>query len=295
MKKLLYLGLCLVPFIFTGCVTLDVLSTVVSVGQEIVDVVEAAEKVETIAKSADISISDEDEYIIGRAVASSAFGTYSLYDNKAVTKYVNKICSVIVMNSSMPYLYKGYCVAILDTDEVNALSTPGGHILITRGLIECAETEDALAAVIAHEVAHIQLGHAMDSIEMNRGIDLYKQIAGLVKEENPKMSDKDMKIFNETRTTMFTTLFNTGFSKSAELDADKKAMSLMLDAGYNPMAMLDLLNILETHSTEQGWSKTHPSPEVRIKNAKGDRSIKKYTGAPASVRQPRFDKVKDRF
>jgi predicted Zn-dependent protease len=53
---------------------------------------------------------------------------------------------------------------ILDTREVNALTTSGGHIFVTRGFIALADSEDTLAAILAHEIAHIQLEHGVELI-----------------------------------------------------------------------------------------------------------------------------------
>ena len=107
---------------------------------------------EAIAKSKE-GISPEQEYIIGRSVAAKVLSNYKLYNNKEATKYVNEICTAITSSSDMPTLYNGYVVGILDSKEINAISTPGGHILVTKGLLECASSEDAVAAVFtaAHD------------------------------------------------------------------------------------------------------------------------------------------------
>ena len=93
-------------------------------------------------------ITPEQEYYIGRAVAGTILEKYNVYNSAKMQKYLNEICSAIVINSDKPVLYKGYYVAILDTDEVNAFATSGGHILVSRGLLQCAKSEDALAAVL---------------------------------------------------------------------------------------------------------------------------------------------------
>src|SRR5574344_2492121 len=113
-------------------------------------------------------ITPEQEYYIGRAVAGTILEKYNVYNSEKMQKYLNEICSAIVINSDKPVLYKGYYVAILDTDEVNAFATSGGHILVSRGLLSCAESEDARAAGIAHEVSHIQLQHSIKAIKSSR-------------------------------------------------------------------------------------------------------------------------------
>lgn len=319
MKKLTYLCACFIPLLFTSCVTLDVLSTVIAVNQELNDISESrkkeneveeslnkksstaetivkvatSEKVVNSVKNALEDITPEKEYIIGRAVASSALGTYSLYENPAATRYVNKICAVLTANSEKPYLYKGYFVAILDTDEVNALSTPGGHILITRGLMECAESEDALAAVIAHEIAHIQLEHPIQAIRTSRVLNATTNVMSEIQSVNKEYSSQTLMEFNETRNQIYTTLIQTGFSKAQEFDADNYAMNLMSSAGYNPDCMIDLLKILEKNTSKAGWSKTHPKPSERIKKANAEKKSIRFKGESEQVRQNRFEQFKN--
>ena len=57
---------------------------------------------------------------------------------------------------------------ILDTDHINAVSCPGGYIVLTRGLLEILNDEAELAALLAHELAHIIAGHAMQSMEESK-------------------------------------------------------------------------------------------------------------------------------
>ena len=120
-----------------------------------------------IAKAAE-PITPEQEYYIGRSVAATLLQSYDLADEVKLTAYLNKICMALVIHSERPELYNGYHVSILDSDQINAFATSGGHILITRGLLSCAENEDALASVIAHEIGHIQLQHSLKAIKTSR-------------------------------------------------------------------------------------------------------------------------------
>ena len=111
-------------------------------------------------------ITPEQEYYVGRAVGANDLSVYKLQTSTpALTAYINTICNTLVINSSRPDIFNGYYAAILDSDEINAFATPGGHIYITRGLINCTTSEDTLASVIAHEVAHIQLQHGLNAIK----------------------------------------------------------------------------------------------------------------------------------
>ena len=67
-------------------------------------------------------VTPKDAYTIGRTVGASVLSSYQIYRSSKLTMYVNRICRAIAMNSPVPVLYKDYCVGILDSDEINALS-----------------------------------------------------------------------------------------------------------------------------------------------------------------------------
>jgi beta-barrel assembly-enhancing protease len=197
-------------------------------------------------------ISLEDEYLIGRDVAASILSKYRIWDgDPALTNYVNLICETIVINSPRPVAYNGYHAAILDSGEVNAFATPGGHILITRGLVEAAKSEDMLAAAIAHEIAHVQLSHGLRAIQTNRDLrDWFGK-------------------FSDLGAQTITDRLNAGFSRIQEFDADITAMSLLAAAGYDPRRMVDMLRELDKiqGGRSGGFNATHPSPASRMVNA----------------------------
>jgi predicted Zn-dependent protease len=235
-------------------------------------------------------INPEQEYYIGRAVAANILGNYRLWTGSAaLTTYLNNICAAITINSPRPDIFNGYRVAILDSQEINAFATSGGHILVTRGLIAAAKTEDALAGVIAHEVAHIQLKHSIKAIKSSRitkallvtGTAAAGAATGLNVNE---LTD----IFNESVGQIVLTLVNNGYSRDQEYEADNTAMSLMASAGYKPSGLIDMLRELRTVQTgNAGFGKTHPTPAQRITNA--EKSVNKYTVADNSAgRQTRF-------
>ncbi|MCL1815231.1 MAG: M48 family metalloprotease [Treponema sp.] len=238
------------------------------------------------------SLTPADEYYLGRAVAANIAGTYPLYNNAALQNYLNKICSTITINSPKPNIYNGYHVAILNTNEINAFATPGGHIFVTRGLIACASSEDALASVIAHEVAHIQLRHALTSIRNARYVNaaisgiltgVGESIGGTTKEKTSIMKDS----VNE----MITTMVVNGFSSNQELEADITALELLASAGYQPSGLVEMLDVLkEKQQGGQGFGKTHPTPDVRIANVR--RYLGKYKVADTrSYRDKRYKAI----
>lgn len=263
-------------------------------------IAEAEERAKESIKKAVEEITPEQEYYIGRTVASTILNKYKLSkDSKELTVYLNQICNAITINSEMPYLYKGYYVGILDTDEINAMATPGGHILITRGLINCTDSEDALAAVIAHEVGHIQLKHSITAIRSSRATDAIMATASVsITSATAGMGDKVEELtdgLNDAANDIAKNIVETGFSKAQEFAADKMAILLMNDAGYDPNCMLDMLGLLKLNSegNTEGFSKTHPSPDSRIENVKKElKSMKiKVSASDKNIRTKRFNSI----
>lgn len=241
-------------------------------------------------------IEPEEEYELGRSVAANVVNQYGLYNNKSATNYLNKICKTLAYASDRPCVYKDYCVAILDSDEINAISTPGGHILIAKGLIECTNSEDALAAVIAHELSHIQLNHSSNIIKDTRWREWRKDTAAaglsLLNADNKQYST-DVAILNKL-SDGFVDKINSGYSKSQEYDADENAIKIMAAAGYDPYAMLDMLEAIDKNSknSDKGWKKSHPAPKNRIREAEKVLRRGHYEHADNSKRTERFEQFK---
>jgi predicted Zn-dependent protease len=241
--------------------------------------------------SAAEQISPEQEYYIGRAVAANILSTYKIYNgNSALISYLNKICAAITINSPRPDVYNGYHVAILDTNEINAFATSGGHIFVTRGLISATKSEDALAAVIAHEIAHIQLQHSIKAIKTSRITQaIIVTGASAVGAVTGKDIDHLTDVFNESVGEIFQTVVNNGYSQTQEFEADNTALSLLASAGYNPSCLIDMLNELKAAQSNSsgGFSRTHPTPAQRIANAEKSMSIYRVPDT-RSYRQARF-------
>jgi len=216
-------------------------------------------------------ITPEQEYFIGRSVGATVLSSYKLQTNKPdMIAYVNKICNALVINTDRPEIFNGYHVNILDSDEINAFATPGGHIFITRGLVACAESEDALAAVIAHEVAHIQLQHGLKAIKNSRITKALSDTASTGTSAAGYDLGQVTETFGISVDEIVTTMMKNGYSQKQEFEADSTGMAFLSLAGYEPSALLDMLGVLEKNqgSHPGGFNKTHPTPTQRIANAK---------------------------
>jgi predicted Zn-dependent protease len=282
MKKIFIL--CLISALFiTSCATVQQLVTTtmnIAVATGDMDprtadlIVSTTESVYKVTEQ----ITPENEYYIGRATAAIILNDYDLYNEPNLTKYLNKICGAITINSEKPDLYNGYYVAVLDSDEINAMATPGGHILITRGLLKCTSNEEELASVIAHEIAHIQKQHSISAIKTSRFKDLSLNVASLAINESDNDEAKQMmSVFGDSVDDVVSSLVLNGFSQEQEFEADSYALELLNNAGYNPHSIVNMLKTLEQNQAnhKRGFVKTHPEPKKRIKKIQNE--LKKYS------------------
>lgn len=236
------------------------------------DVRDAFASMEKAFENGDEELTLEDDYYLGRAVAAEILKLYKLYTKDAgLISYLNKICLAIVVNSSHAAVFNGYHVGILDSQEINAVATPGGHIFLTRGLIQCAESEDALAAVIAHELAHIQLRHAAAIITDQRLVNELSQTAdraASMAARNANARQQALLYNRNILSAMITTIFKNGFAQEQEFEADVTAVTLLRNAGYDPSALAAMLRVLEKTQPLRpgGFNTTHPSPAARLAN-----------------------------
>ncbi|MDQ7010563.1 MAG: M48 family metalloprotease, partial [Mariprofundaceae bacterium] len=113
-----------------------------------------------------IPISDEQEKILGRAVAARVIERFSIEDAPEKTYYLNLVGTAIAQRSDRPDI--GYHFAILATDDVNAYACPGGFIFVTRGVLDMVQDEAELAAVLAHEIAHVTERHIIKEMQKSK-------------------------------------------------------------------------------------------------------------------------------
>ena len=254
------------------------------------DVFDALSRLDSAIISSTEDFSPRDAYFLGRAVAAHILGQYPIYTARpALTRYLNMICTTIAINSPVPDWYNGYQVMLLDSDIFIAFSTPGGHIFLSRSLVEQAASEDMLAAVIAHELAHIQLMHSLSGIRQDR------LIQELTREQRRIAIQTEMEIalFSGSVNDIVNTLFSGGYSQQQELEADLRAMALLASAGYNPGSLIEMLRILERFETNHHNSlqNTHPPPALRI-NALEQQSARFRAQDTRSSRQNRFNRIR---
>jgi len=218
------------------------------------------------AVDASRKLNPEEEYFVGRAVAANIFTSYPPYDRPDLNAYLNKLGQGLSLYSSRPAIYAGYRFIVLDSEEVNAFATPGGHILVTRGLLRLTNSEDELAAVLAHEIAHIALGHGLASVQGAR----ITQIASDYAIDAGFSSGGDIAdftaVFGDSISELAKILVISGYSQAYESQADMEARRIIAAAGYNPNALAKLIGHLpiDSQGGASGFAVTHPQPESRL-------------------------------
>ena len=235
----------------------------------------------------------EQEYYIGRTVGAVVLDKYPPWDNLQVNRYLNLMGQTLAMASDMPETYGGYHFLVQDSDEINALSAPGGLIFITRGMLRCCRTEDAAAAVLAHEIGHVQAKHGLRAIQKARvtealttlGVEGAKTFGG---EEVAQLTET----FEDSISDITRTLIVNGYSRRFESQADAAAVTILQRVGYDPQALGDMLRIMGRYLVpgRADFARTHPAPESRIAEIEGVLGPYRPVMRPA-VRQRRFEEA----
>ena len=247
-----------------------------------IDVISAAKTIEKVAKSFQ-DITPEQEYYIGRAVGATIAGQYPIYNNAEATMYLNLLGQTLAQASDRPETFGGYHFAILDSKEINAFAAPGGLIFVTRGMLRCTTNEDALAAVLAHEIAHVQYKHGLQAIKKSRVSSALATAAleGVQSQTGGAVSTLTG-VFQDSITDITTTMINNGYSRAFEREADQGAVTIIQRVGYDPHGLIDMLRVMEARLDPDGqdFAKTHPSPASRIQD------IQKIIGEYSEVKSP---------
>ncbi len=274
------------------CQTITQVGTEVGVGVGVL----TRDEAEAIQRSAE-DITPEQEYYIGRAVAATILSQYQPYENAEANRYVNQVGQAVALASDKPETYRGYRFLILDSDEINAFAAPGGFVFVTRGLLRLCRTEDELAAVLAHEVGHVQHAHGLRAIRQGRLTTAFTILALAGAREYGRDELRQLtQAFEGSIQDITHTLMTSGYSRRLEREADEAAVRIMKRVGYDPGALIRMLEEMDRQLDpgRRDFAATHPPPRDRI------RDIRRMIGQPEpppvpEVRQARFAKALGRI
>jgi len=281
-----------VAVLFSGCGEISDVGTQLAQEAGLISA-EEAESVKRGAKALEKTWQDltpEQEYYIGRAVAAQVFQTYKPLDQPEANAYLNLLGQSLAIFSKRPETFGGYHFLLLDSDEVNAFAAPGGLILVTRGMLRCCENEDELAAVLAHEICHVEKKHGLSAIKQGRLTEAFTIIAA---ESAKQLGDEELasltREFEGSVSDVVMTLTTSGYSRTQEREADAAAVALLRRAGYPDAAIVTMLQRMGEQLTDAGglgFAKTHPSAQSRVESV--GPLVDKSGPAPDSDRKKRF-------
>ena len=208
------------------------------------------------------NVSDiEAEILFGRELSARILGNYSLLDDEKINRYVNLVGKGVALYAGRTELR--YHFGVLDSDKINAFAAPGGYIFITRGALEKMENEAQLAAVLAHEIAHIVKRHVVKELNI-RGNE--SSGAGGIASLIGGPTDSLRGALEQALDDAADIIFNKGYKVKDEIEADSVGILLASVAGYDPSALKEFLNNAKSFEKENKTYKgEHPIFEVRMR------------------------------
>jgi len=235
-------------------------------------------------------LTPEQEYYVGRAVVANVLQTYPPLDRPQANAYLNLLGQSLAVFSNRPETFGGYHFLLLSSEEVNAFAAPGGLILVTRGMLLCCANEDELAAVLAHEICHVEMKHGLRAIKQGR---LTEALTVVASESAKQLGGEELasltRQFEASVGDVVMTLTTSGYSRTQERDADAAAVQLLRRAGYPEAAMITMLQRMDERLADArglGFAKTHPSAKSRADSVRT--MITDVRLVPDTVRQERF-------
>lgn len=209
-------------------------------------------------------VSDAQEEEIGRQIAGNLLGAAPLVKNDALQRYVNEVGRWVSLQGERPDL--AWHFGVIDTDDINAFSAPGGYIFVTKGLYRTLNSEAELAGVLGHEIGHVLKRHHLKLLQKSAQVALLGQVLGsaVAKQDNATTSAILQNLIGNGAEIVARSL-----DKNAEYEADRIGMVLTARAGYDPYALPAVLQQIG-HASQLNSSrtallfKTHPLPDDRL-------------------------------
>ena len=200
------------------------------------------------------------EVEVGRIMAGRLVAFYGEYTDTGLTDYINHVGRYVASRGDYPD--RRYMFAVLDVDAPNAFACPGGYILVTRGVIEAAQNEAELAAILGHESTHVGKQHMFKTLKSLNKLDVEKAEAEAAARKRPdkfsRARARPIAEHDETGSAiaklMMTAngaglgilqaakagmglLLEKGLDKNMEFEADREGVKYAIRAGYEPKAL----------------------------------------------------------
>jgi predicted Zn-dependent protease len=221
-----------------------------------------------LATSANAFVSEKEVRRQARVIWLSMKRHVPLESDAQVLAYVQCISGSILAQLPPDYAELDWEVVVFDDDQVNAFADPNGKIGVFTGLLNVADTPDALAAVIGHEVAHVTEGHSMRMARRSARQDMLAMLGSAATGMHPDLMRQGITIG-----------LAYPYAREQETEADLVGLKYMANAGYDPRSSIYLWKNMAAANQARGqrvpeFLSTHPSDSARI-----DTMIKNLTPA----------------
>jgi predicted Zn-dependent protease len=185
-----------------------------------------------------------------------------LSNDTAAAQRVSQIGNQIlraVANSEIPYTFQFHLLA--DSTTVNAFALPGGQVFITEALYRALRTDGEVAGVLGHEIGHVLERHGAEHLAKQ---NLTNGLVGAVAAASDPYSSEGKT--SQILSRAIAQLVNMKFGRSDELESDRWGVKLLQNAGYDPRALIGVMDVLEKSASPgraPEFFSTHPNPENR--------------------------------
>ncbi|MBD3374188.1 M48 family metalloprotease [candidate division KSB1 bacterium] len=233
-------------------------------------------------------ITVDEEMALGKELTTQTLQSLPILRNQEINEFFNRVCQQIGVVSEWEGMT--YKLFIVNQPDINHFSLPGGSIFIFRGVIEDAETVSEIAAVIAHEVAHIANRDGVARVGAKYG---YAFAAQRVLGTYPEIAKQIVRNLYSPEGTIL------DYPKDSELDADERAVRYAWKANFEPSSYIKYLERVRdmTQATADMvalLALTHPSPTDRMNRARSE--LDKIPFKSSLIENiPIYDEIKEKL
>lgn len=230
-------------------------------------------KLPDMGSPADAILSANDEARIGQAIMRDILRSGAVVDDPLVNEYINTVGSKVAAQTNEGD--HSFTFFVVEDSRINAFALPGGYIGVHSGLLEATRSEDELAGVLAHEVAHVTQRHIARAIHassrqsiLSTAIMLGAILAGAAGGGTDVMQ-AGMSVAQGTAAQA-----QINFTRANEHEADRVGIAALADAGFDPYGMASFFDVMSRQNSRApderapAFLMTHPVTSARIAEAR---------------------------
>jgi beta-barrel assembly-enhancing protease len=209
--------------------------------------------------------------------------------NEEVYRYVRGITSKILNSGNVTHAkdFPWEVKIINNPKTLNAFCTPGGYIYVYTGLIKYLDTEDQLAGVMGHEIAHADKRHSMRQLYQMYGVQIAAALgAGLATRGRDTSTQKT----SATIAQIAASVVGLKFSREHETESDNMSVAYLCGTEYNPAGAAGFFKKIGNANTPPEFLSTHPNPTNRVQNIEAQAAAKTCRGN--ATNQAQYQRIK---